>query len=194
VVHSTLECKFWMARMPSPEEVRPACCPVCMAASRESGRLLSVIGHGVRDRQLRGPAGPDAAPTVEVVLVRRYRCLRCRALITVVPREVEPRRHYTRPAIALALALWGLVGASAAAVREAISPWRVAMTTGWPTLRRWCRAVERRLLFAAGSPASTATSQEIAARVAQVALAHAPPTMRGEPERVQVFLGAVAMA
>jgi len=183
-----------MARMPLVDEVRPARCPVCDGASREPGRTLSVVGHGTRQRQLRGPLALAAAPTVEVIEVRRYRCMRCDAVLTVVPREVEPRRHYTRPAIVLALALWGLCGASATTVRRTISPWRITTTTGWPMLRRWTAAVARRVLVPTACPSPPATARAIAARVAQVALAHAPPTMRGAPMRVQVFLGAVAMA
>jgi hypothetical protein len=180
--------------MPSVEEVRPARCPVCEAAAREVGRPLSIIGHGVRARQLRGPMSATAAPTIETVDVRRYLCVRCDAVITVAPCEVEPRRHYTRPAIVLGLALWGLFGEGAAVVRRTVSPWRIKATAGWPTLRRWVAAVARQTLIPMARPASTATARAIAASAAQVALACVPPTKRGEPERVQVFLGAVAMA
>lgn len=158
------------------------------------GEALAIVGHGLRDRQLRGPTGVDAAPTVTVVRVRRYKCRRCHALITVVPREVEPRRHYSRPAIALAFARFGLLGESPASVRRAVSPWRVIATSGWSTLRRWIAAVAGRTLLWAVTAPPGATEVQVATRVAQVALAHAPPTLRGAPALALVFAGAVAMA
>lgn len=187
VVHSGLECKFWK-QLPSVDAVRPPTCRVCAGAAREPGRTLGIIGHGRRERQVRGPVSAEAAATLEVVLIRRYRCRQCDAILTVVPRDVEPRRHYSRPAIALALARLGLLGETAAAIRRAVCPWRVAATTGWPTLRRWLAAVARGLLFprAIGSVG-------IAARVGQLALGHAPPSLRDAPLLVQVFAGAVAM-
>jgi hypothetical protein len=130
----------------------------------------------------------------EVVLVRRYRCMRCSAVIIVVPREVEPRRHYSRPAIALAMALVALCGETATSIRHAISPWRITATSGWVTLRRWICAVRRGALFPSVAPASEATSIQLAERVAQVAMSHAPPSMRGAGRLALVFAGAAAMA
>lgn len=148
----------------------------------------------MRERQLRGPIAVDALPTVAVLLVRRYRCRRCSAVITVVPREVEPRRHYSRPAIALALALVGLLGLASPAIREAVCPWCVATTSGWRMVSRWIGAVRRGKLFPSAAPAATASRSEVAERVAQVAMSHAPPTLRGSPALVLVFVGAAAMA
>ena len=125
VLHSALESKFWKQDLPAPGAVRPRRCPVCEAPAQEPGQPLQIIGHGLRDRQQRGPAAATAPPSIEVVLVRRYLCLGCDAVLTVVPREVEPRRHYSRPAIALALARLGLWGETAAAIRRAVSPWPV---------------------------------------------------------------------
>jgi hypothetical protein len=48
-------------------------------------------------------------------------------VIAVVPRDVESRRHYSRPAIALALAPWPVVGATAAA-----EDWPAARGAGVP--------------------------------------------------------------
>ncbi len=192
VVYSTLESKFWKQVLPSADEVRPGSCPVCAGAAREPGRALGIVGHGLRDRQLRGPTSADAAPSIEVVLLRRYRCQQCRAILTVVPREVETRRLYSRPAIALALAR--MVSEASAAVRRAVCPWRIGTTTGWPTLRRWLAAVARGALFPAATASPDTTPAGLAARVAQLALGHAPPSLRAAPMLVQVFAGAVAMA
>lgn len=180
--------------MPTPEEVRPARCPACGGAARELGCALSIVGHGLRDRQLRGPSAPDAAPTIEIVVVRRYVCRRCDAVITVVPREVEPRRHYSRPAIALALARLGLLGETPSAIRRAVSPWMILETDGWRTLSRWIAAVRRGVLFRSAAARDGASDAAVATRVAQIAMAHAPPTDRGAPALALVFRGAIAMA
>jgi hypothetical protein len=179
--------------MPTPEEARPASCVVCGAAAREPGRALGIVGHGVRDRQQRGPVAADAAPRVTTILVRRYLCLGCDAIMTVVPREVEPRRHYSRPAIALALARLGLLGETAAAARRAVCAWPMATTPGWPALRRWVAAARRGMLFASLA-ALGGSAAAIAARVAQAAMGHAPPSVRGAGALALVFAGAVVMA
>ena len=128
------------------------------------------------------------------MLLRRYQCRQCDAILTVGPRDVEPRRHYSRPAIALALARLGVLGESAAAIRCAVSPWRVTSTTGWPTLRRWLSAVARGALFPSVTPFRVAWPNALATRVAQLALGFAPPTLRSASVLVQVFAGALAMA
>jgi hypothetical protein len=108
-------------------------------------------------------------------------------------REVEPRRHYSRPAIALALALLGLCGQSEATIRQAISPWRITATSGWATLRRWVAAVRDSALFPSAAPPANASSTMVAERVAQIAMSHAPPSLRGTHELALVFAGAAAM-
>jgi hypothetical protein len=187
-----------MAAPPSVDEARPGRCPVCGVASRPVGGPLGLWGHGGRERQQRGPSGPDAAPTVEVVRVRRYRCVPCGALITVAPRDVEPRRHYSRPAIALALAVWSLAAQPAAAVRRRISPWRVTGATaaaeGWVALRRWARAGRAGRLFRAIGRPLAGSLRQVAAQLAGIALGHAAPGLRGLAREAQVFHGAVAMA
>jgi hypothetical protein len=186
--------KFWLQQMPTTDEVRPTRCAACGAAAYEAGRSLGIVGHGVRERQLRGPTTADATPTIHIVPVRRYLCRRCDAVMTVVPREVEPRRHYARSAIALALARLGLLHEAANTIRRATSPWRVVTTAGWRTLRRWIAAVRRGVLFASARPLASWTAIQVAERVAQIALAHASPSLRRAPTLMQVFAGAVAMA
>ena len=132
-----------------------------------------------------------------VVAVRRFRCVRCRALITVVPLEVEPRRHYSRPAIAQALALWSLSSLPPREVRRRISPWPIigatASAEGWASLRRWARAARAGRLFRALGRAFEGGLREAAARVADVVRGRAPPTMRHLSIGAQVFDGAVQM-
>ena len=47
----------------------------------------------------------DGTPTTLVLVCRRYRCIRCGAVLLVVPRGIAPRKHYGFAAIAMALAL-----------------------------------------------------------------------------------------
>ncbi len=129
--------------------------------------------------------------------LRRYRCLACRAVVLVVPAEVEPRRHFSRPAIALALALWSLSSRSPQEVRRRISDWSTtgmtAAAEGWVSLRRWARAARAGRLFRAIAREFEGSLREIAARIAQTVLAHAPPTKRQQSIGAQVFDGAVTM-
>jgi hypothetical protein len=81
-----------------------------------------------------------------VVRARRYVCLRCKATLTVLPRGAVAGRHYRASAIALACALYGMLGTSLAETRARTSPWRSA-EPGWPSLGRWLRAVESGGLF-----------------------------------------------
>src|SRR5690606_38627643 len=118
-------------------------CPVCGAPGQRADGRVVLHGHGVRVRRLRGPVTADGEPTEIEVLVRRYECQHCRAVITVGPRGVLPRKRYTAKAIALALWLWSVWRLTDAAVRRAICP---VVETGlsrperWTTLRRWARA------------------------------------------------------
>lgn len=103
-----------------------------------------LIGHGVRERQLRGPL-VAGGPAVELTLyVRRFLCRACNQTMTVGPSALVPRRLYSRCAIALALALFGLVRETTTEVRRQISTWPItagdADAHGWRTLRRWIRA------------------------------------------------------
>lgn len=64
----------------------------------------------------------------------------------VVPRGVPTRKHYGFAAIAMALALWQLLGEPVREVRRRICAWQVTFdgTCAWPTLRRWRRAFGER--------------------------------------------------
>lgn len=82
-------------------------------------------------------------PTTQTLRCRRYRCTACGAVLTVVPRGVCPRRHYGYAAIALALALWLVVGEPVREVRRRVCAWQLthAHVGVWPALRRWRRAL-----------------------------------------------------
>lgn len=161
--------------MPTVSELRPARCVCCRVASRPAGGLLAIHGHGLRDRQLRGPTEPGQRTTIIVVQVRRYECLRCAAVMTVTPSAVLPRMLYAATAIALALALYGLDGLSARAVRAAVGAWQVvgASSTGWKSLRRWIAASTALWSCIRESPEGWRVRQ-LAARAATTLIASAP--------------------
>jgi hypothetical protein len=201
VVQSVLNIKQWQQRKPGVAEVRPGWCPACAAASCPLGGGIRLQGHGVRDRQVAGPAAPDAAPELVTVSARRYRCVLCEAVIIVVPSEMHGRRVYSLSAIALALALWGLVRATAATVRVRVSPAsKVGYTAarGWATLRRWARDVALGRLFPGTplvvQPPLPVSLRRIAAGAASALAASADPTTRELPIEHRAFLGAAHAA
>lgn len=158
------------------------------------GGPLKLHGHGVRKRQVRGPSGPEQpAETVEIV-VRRYRCVPCGAVLVVTPQELRARRLYSAVAIGLALALWGLLRVTITEVRRRISPATIlgeTAATGWATLQRWARAVATKQLAASAPPAkSGATLRQVAAAAASALAASAAPATRGLPLEQRAFFGA----
>jgi hypothetical protein len=186
IVYNALDVKGWLARPPSAAEARPGRCPGCEAASQPVGGALGLHGHGVRDRQLRGPLAADGEPTTAVVWCRRYRCTRCGAIVLVMPRGVAPRRQYSQAAISMALALWGLMAMPAEAVRERVCAWRARgqASAGWSTLRRWAQAART---------APGPSLRGVAGRAAQIAVGRAPPGDRGAPLWAQAFAGGATM-
>ena len=128
--------------MPSPERVRPGCCSRCGAASRPLGASLGLHGHGVRARQVRGPASANGDPEMVTVAVRRYLCQRCGGVTTVLPGGLCARRHYSASAIGLALCLFGLMRHSIGETRRRVCTWRVGFELNrWTTLHQWVTAV-----------------------------------------------------
>jgi Domain of unknown function (DUF6431) len=132
-------------------------------------------GHGVRERQLRGPTDATGAPTTITFACRRYRCVHCAAVLTVVPRGVAPRKHYGFAAIAMALTLWMIDREPVREVRRRICAWQVTRetTSSWPTLRRWRRAMSDRF--------------------AQIAIGRASPHVHSRERSALAFAGGSAM-
>ncbi len=195
IVRSTIDVKTWLERPPSVDEVRPGQCPQCAAASRPVGRALQIWGHGLRDRQQRGPLEPLGAPVEITIRVRRYVCRVCTAVIVVVPLGVIAGRLFGAAAIGLALVLFGVAELPMAAVRQRISPWRhvgASAQGSWLGLRRWVHAIRARQLFGNIRPAPPRfTAREIAARAAQTLAALAPPSLAAAAVEPRVFAGAV---
>jgi len=133
-----------------------------------------------------------------VVAARRYQCQGCGAILLVVPRGMMTRRHYAASAIALALALLGLLGLSPREVRQRISPWQIvdaATATRWPTLRRWVDAARRGELFCAVRPSPPDFTMSQVAERAAATIAACAPLLPGPPDpSAQAFQGGMYMA
>lgn len=195
IVRSTIDVKSWQERMPSVDEVRPGQCPKCQAASRPVGRALQIWGHGLRDRQQRGPLSASSEPVEITIRVRRYVCRPCGAVIAVVPQGVIAGRLFLAAAIGFALALFGVGKLPMSEVRRRVSPWRQVGASAfgsWLSLRRWVGAIRARRLFASvRSSPSGFTARDVAARAAQTLAALAPPSLAAAEIEQRVFAGAV---
>ncbi len=194
IVHLAVDVKSWIAQPPSADAARPGQCPKCGAPSRPAGARLGLWGHGVRERQVNGPLEPSGDARGVVVAVRRYRCHACGAIIQVVPSDVAPRRHYSRSAIGLAVALFGVARRSAAEVRRRVSPWQVvgaAAAAGWAALRRWVAAIRRGGIFPGVRAIPKGfTARQVAERIATTVAAHAPLSCAALALPHQAFVGA----
>ena len=193
IVRSTIAVKYWLLELPSVAAVRPACCPVCKAASTPIGGRIVMQGHGKRQRQAWGPALPRTSPEIQVLMIRRYHCIACGAVTTVAPSETLTKRLYTAPAVGWALALFGLLMAPRA-IRDLVSPLRIWGTTSgarWQTLLRWAGAAAAGRLFpTVREMPGDWSARTVAARVAATLSACTLPSPEPPPLDVQAFHGA----
>jgi hypothetical protein len=191
VVRTTVGIKAWITKVPGVEEVRPSHCVGCGAASRPLGARLTVHGHGLLERQVRGVLEVGGDPGVFVVTVRRYACQLCRAVMTVVPAGMLARRLYSAGSIALALYLWLTAGESDRAVRSQVCAWRIRGSNdrGWAQLYRWARAPA--CVFCLPRPLGGLEGAYAVARSVLTTLrALAPVALRAAPIALQIFEGA----
>lgn len=189
LIHSALDVKTWAQNDPDVEAARPRRCRGCGLAARRADGRLRIHGHGRRLRGVWGPWRPCEEAMVRELVVRRYRCVECSAVMTVVPAGVARGMRYLLGAVAMALLLWALRGRPAAEVRKIVSPWKlvgVSEPARWRSLRRW--ADRARDVFGLGLSATT-VRREDAARVARLLIARGPP---GVAELERVFVGAHA--
>jgi hypothetical protein len=157
---------------------------------------LGLVGHGSRERQVRGPAAPTEPPQIIAVAVRRYRCRRCGGITTVLPRGLHARRHYSGSAIGLALCWFGIYRLTVAETRRRVCAWSAGFEPeSWSTLYGWLDAVAEGRLFARvrSSPPSFSHRQR-AERVAATLGAMAPVGFAHESQEDQVFAGAALAA
>jgi hypothetical protein len=128
-----------------------------------------------------------------VLSVRRYRCRHCGTVVTVVPRGVARRRHFSAGTIGLGLLLFGHEQGSVRRIREVLGGAGPPDAADWITLRRWCRAVESGALFGVVRPSPAGfTLRQRAERAAMTLVSFAPSTSGGLD--AQVFAGAMVVA
>lgn len=144
-----------------------------------------------------GPVEPLRDPVALDVMCRRYLCVACRAVVLVVPNGMLRGRRYSGPAIAQALALFGLSHLSPTEVRRRTSADKIVGATasaGWVTLHRWCEAVRDGRLFheVRACPASFSRRQ-VAERAASAMGGRAPPPVDASLV-VRAFVGAARAA
>ena len=153
------------------------------------GKPLGLIGHGRRERQLRGPPSAAAAPATRALYVRRYLCRHCGAVLVVVPPQVLARRHFAAGAIALGLLLFGKLGVSASHAAKRIGSWATG-PGAWRTLRRWIHAIDEGNLFHGVRRSPRGWSPRRRAERAAMTLAALVPETFAPDEGVRVFAGA----
>jgi len=198
IVYSEVDVKNWAQRMPAASAVRPKCCSGCGAASCPHGEAVVLVGHGSRERQVLGPCWPGEAPRVGVVRVRRYRCRRCGAITTVLPRGLVARRYYSSSAIGLALLLYGVRREPMQQVRQTVCAWPVSFESPqqWNTLSKWLKAVSEHRMYSQVRPwPPSCVPRQRAERVASTLLSFAP-VVSGLALTLeeQVFMGAALAA
>jgi hypothetical protein len=173
IVYFDLDVKIWAKNPPSVAAARPPTCPCCGQAGAPAGAPIGVVGHGLRERTVLGPWAAGGVPEEVTFHARRYRCIRCEAVLSVVPRGVLRGMVYGALAIALALALW--LAEPSWRVRERVSPRRgddSEREHGWRAVSRWARDATRlwpwvRLGTRQGRQRVEQIVQQLAARSAQ---------------------------
>jgi len=197
IVYARVDVKIWVTDFPSVGAVRPTHCSRCGAASCPHGQPIVLRGHGVRERQVRGPLEANGEPKLVVITVRRYRCVRCGGITTVFPRGLARRQYYSASAIGLALLLFGHRQQPVRQIRQRVSPWQLSFESQdrWTTLSRWLGAIEVGQLFEEVRPAAPDCPARLRAqRAASTLLSFAPSTLAHASLDEQVFAGAALAA
>jgi hypothetical protein len=121
---------------------------------------------------------PSGRPSREAVQLRRFLCRRCDSVLVVGPRGLARHKRYSGPAIALALALWGLTGKREPEVfvRVSVYPLSVSvLVQGWRSLRRWAADVVAGALWPGlCTHAPGSTCRQHAGRIAATLAGFAP--------------------
>lgn len=152
---------------------------------------MVVHGQGLLHRQLRGVLDVDGEAGVVAIVVRRYECQNCGAVMTVVPAGMLARRQYSASSIALALHLWLELGWSDQRVRRRICAWQVRgrNARGWAQLYRWARQAASLFRLPRMIPVVHRVD-ETAKRVLLALRSLAPIALSAASIMVQVFEGA----
>jgi hypothetical protein len=153
-----------------------------------------LVGHGLVERQVRGPTSTLTPPEEGVLTLRRYRCRACRAVVVVGPRGLIVRRRYGAGPIALALSLYAH-GATSEMVRSRTSPMRTVGPSAvdrWVTLVRWVEAARQGDLFGVVG-LDDLTRRDVAQRI-ELALAARAGHQLGADLTESAFAGAMIVA
>jgi hypothetical protein len=153
------------------------------------------VGHGLVERQVRGPASATGAPESLVVALRRYRCRACKAIVVVGPRGLVRGRWYGAGAIAVALAAYAR-GETGAAVRRRTSPSALIGASAherWITLLRWIDATRVGRLFKVAGVDQRLPRRRAAQQVVLVLAARAGRNL-GDDVAEAAFAGAAIAA
>lgn len=153
-------------------------CPSCRAPGVELGGRINLHGHGVRARCLAGPPVLGAEPGTIDILLRRYKCQRCGAVLTVGPRGILRGYVYSAMALGLALLLWGVLHEQEVKVQRALGVHRIrgaSRPERWQALRRWTKAAAKGQLWRTIQVSLRGQVRELAERVARILCARAGP-------------------
>lgn len=190
-VQFEIDVKSWVLKTPDVPTARPSRCMVCDAPGINANGAVVLHGHGLRERSLLGPLDVEGEATVCELLLRRFECQRCDAVITVGPRGLVPGRHYSAMAIGLALWLWAVYRRTDPAVRKRTSPVEdegLSRPERWTTLRRWARAVRDGLLWPSASIGLDWSLRRCAERAARLIWSQGSPD--SSTDEARVFRGA----
>lgn len=181
----------WKQGPPDVQAARPPRCVVCDAPGIDVDGKVVLHGHGLRERTLVSPLDAEGEPRSCDLLLRRYACQRCKAVLTVGPRGLVPWRRYSAMVIAVALWLWGVRQLTDPAVRERTSPVAdegLSRPERWTTLRRWGRAVREGRLWPSVSIDPSWSLRDCARRAAHLLWSRGSPDSSTDEGRV--FRGA----
>lgn len=172
-----LDVNLWLRNTPDVEQARPSHCRKCGVSAKARGGKLRLHGHGLRSRTLWGRPDVGSSPVCWEVVLRRYRCTQCEAVVAVGPRGIGAHLRYALGTIAMALFWWGIQHQPSPAVRTRCSPWPIvglADQARWRSLPRWVsRGAELFGLDADVAPGDRGRSD--ACRIAYLLIARGPP-------------------
>ena len=171
--------------------MRPDHCPKggCPAFAKDGS--INLHGHGIVIRHQRGPPHPDAPADDVKWVIRRYRCKCCESVCRVLPSSATARKHFSAAAIAMALALWGLMRRNAEQVRRVVNERATDGEPGWASIGRWAKEISAgTLLPELGLRGAAGRALEVAAKAASALCGWAPVSARETPLDHQAFAGA----
>lgn len=124
-----------------------------------------------------GALVPGGTAAIHEVLLRRFLCLHCRAVVTVGPAEIGARLLYGLVTVALVLARWGS-GVPLPELRREFGVGRVWGPSGvgtWRSVRRWAAAAATGRIWPSVSTGLIGTRRELARRVTWLLGGAGPP-------------------